>query len=192
LKTCNGNGVHCEESQQSVVTPNHTNINYNLQNSTIQNHIQTQNNIEQVVIMNFGNEKIDHITDEMKDRWLQLLNGRGIMKAIEHVHFLPDRPENHNIILDGKDRKILKVFQNDKWTRRGARDVTDQLIDNGRRMLMERYVESPIQEQDRETRTIYTDIILTDKRRRPEAYYNVADQIIAQIIDITEQRNSKE
>lgn len=179
LKICKG-----KQEYQLAIHGDHNSI-VNTTNNTLNttNNIDTQQNIgtqNNIVVMNFGNEKIDHITDDMKDRWLKLLNGKGIMKAIENVHFLEDCPENHNIKLDGNDRKILKVFHNDRWTRRATSEITDLLIENGRRMLMERYIESPVQEEDR-------DILTTDKQKKPNVYYNIVNQILAKVIDITEQ-----
>ncbi len=162
-----------------VIQDNHGNVHIT--------NIGQQNNVQNITIVNFGQEKIDHITDDMKDKWLKMLRGSGVIKAIEEVHFNPSVPENHNIMFDGNSRKILKVFENDKWSRRASSEITEILISNGRRMLMERYMDSPVFVEDRDTRQIYQDILTTDKQQRPDVYYKIVNQIIAKIIDITEE-----
>ena len=77
---------------------NTTNIN-----STVNNTI---------VLNNYGEEDLSHITDSLKMKLLKIPYGM-IPKMIEHVHF--SKPENKNIMItNGRDNK-LKIFKNNKW-----------------------------------------------------------------------------
>lgn len=146
-------------------------------NGTIHNHIT----------LNFGSESTGHITEEQMNNWVQLLRGSGIMKYLEAVHFNPEVKQNHNIKLDGGSHKIMKVFHNDTWVRRAATEVTELLIASGRGSLLDHYLQSgPIQEADRDTRTIYTDLLNTTAQDQPNIYYKIAKQILCKIIDLTE------
>lgn len=166
----------------SSSTFNHCTVNMNTNNNNITN-----------IVLNFGSEKTDHITSEQKDTWVKMLRGRGIMKLLEAVHFNPDVPENHNMLLDGNSRKVIKVFQNDAWVRRAFSEVSELLIANSKNALMDHYLNSPpLQEEDKEDRMIYTDLLSTNMDQKPNIYYKLVNQILCKIIDVTESMLSEE
>ncbi len=177
------NVVAASPPAQGQIQTINGNNNNNTYNQCTTNVNVTNNNI----ILNFGNESAEHITKEQKDSWVQMLRGRGIMKFLEAVHFNPEIPQNHNILLDGTSRKVLKVFQNDKWVRRAASEVTDILIANGKNTLLDHYLNSPpLREADKDGHIIYTDLVNTSAESKPNIYYKLVNQIICKIIDVTE------
>jgi hypothetical protein len=86
---------------------------------TIQ-HIETQNNTinnitnnnNTYIINNYGNERIDYLSNE--DMYNILISCNNIPLYIEQKHFNKDFPENHNIQYDDK-LKRCKIKENDKW-----------------------------------------------------------------------------
>jgi len=83
------------------------NNNDNSKNKTI-------NNITNVTINAFGEEKIDYITDEKKIKYCKE-NYKSLKTYLNDVHFNPDHPENHNIKLQNKKEKMCLIMENNKW-----------------------------------------------------------------------------
>ena len=97
---------------------NTTNIN-----STINNTI---------VLNNYGEEDMSHITDSLKMKLLKIPYGM-IPKMIEHVHF--SKPENKNIIITNSRDNKLKIFKNNKWVFQDKSKTLNDLVDNNYFML---------------------------------------------------------
>ena len=91
-------------------------------NNTIKN-----NNIQ---INNYGNEKIDYITDKV---FMKLLSTplSAIPKLIELKHFNPKHPENHNIKITNIHDKFAKIYKDNKWLISHKKDVILDLVENG-------------------------------------------------------------
>ena len=83
------------------------NNNDNSKNKTI-------NNITNVTINAFGEEKIDYITDEKKIKYCKE-NYKSLKTYLNDVHFNPNHPENHNIKLQNKKEKMCLIMENNKW-----------------------------------------------------------------------------
>ena len=94
---------------------NTTNIN-----STINNTI---------VLNNYGEEDLSHITDTLKTQLLKIPYGM-IPKMIEHVHFNKKKPENKNIILTNSRDNKLKIYKNNKWIFCDKSETLNDLVDN--------------------------------------------------------------
>jgi hypothetical protein len=84
------------------------NNNDNSKNKTI-------NNITNVTINAFGEEKIDYITDEKKIKYCKEVY-KSFKTYLNDVHFNPEHPENHNIKLQNKKEKMCLIMENNnKW-----------------------------------------------------------------------------
>jgi hypothetical protein len=106
---------------QNMINNNNTNNTNNTQNINTQNNVGTQN----IIINNFGTERIDHITYE--DVMNMLMQGvNTIPKYIEKKHFDKDFPENHNIIYTKENK--CQVFEQDAWKEKNLSLVSSKLV----------------------------------------------------------------
>ena len=85
----------------------------------------TQNN--QIVLNNFGNEDISHLTDKFMQRLLSIPYV-SVQKIIEKVHFSKKKPENKNIALTNKKEDMIKIYKNNKWKYQSRDEIMDEII----------------------------------------------------------------
>ena len=85
-----------------------------------------QNNI---IINNYGDEDMSHITNKIKNELLKIPYG-AIPKLIESVHFNDEKPENKNILMPNKKENMLKVYDGDKWIYKNKNETIRDLIDS--------------------------------------------------------------
>ena len=108
----------------------HVNV---LNNNTI-NNIDTQNNlnvdkmnVDNVKVVKFGNEDISYISDDL----FQSILGHGyksVEEFVDHTHFNPDHPENHNIyIADIKNNYVL-LYDGSQWNIKDRDEAIEDLI----------------------------------------------------------------
>jgi hypothetical protein len=115
--------------------PNIQNIT-NIENQNITNNNNIQNNI---IINNFGNERLNHITDEDIQRILT--SGiNTIPLYIEKKHFDKNFPENNNIIYTKENK--CKVMENDKWQEKNLELLSSKLIQDNSEYLLLYYDEN--------------------------------------------------
>ena len=96
-----------------------------------------QNNI---ILNNYGNEDISHITDTLKNELLKIPYG-AIPKMIEAIHFNDEKPENKNIVIPNKKENLVKVFQGDKWIYKNKDDTITDLVDSKYMIMDDHYDE---------------------------------------------------
>lgn len=171
-----------EKKCTHVINNNNINTQNNIttQNINTQNNIGTQNN---TIIMNFGCEKLDHITDEMKHKWASMIKGLGIFSAINAIHFNPKVPENHNIRLgDNNSRKFFNVFDDQKWITKARFEVSDILIKNSKRLLSHKFIELYDNETDIDKKIIIQKELMMDDQ---SVYNEICTKILAKVINIT-------
>jgi len=94
-----------------------------------------QNNI---ILNNYGNEDLSHITDAIKSTLLKIPYG-AIPKLIEKVHFNNEKPENKNIVLPNKNEKLVKVFDGDKWIYKDKGATITDLVDSKYMLIDDHY-----------------------------------------------------
>ena len=107
------------------------NTNVNIDNSTkIQNNIDTQNNLKvdgDVKLVKFGNENLSYISDDI----FKSILGRGFMsieELVDHSHFHPDHPENHNIYIANIQTDYVVIYNGAKWNINKKEDVFEDII----------------------------------------------------------------
>jgi hypothetical protein len=107
-------------------------INNSINNMIIQNNntkINTQNNLnmDNVKLVKFGNEDISYISDDIYHSIL----GKGyksVEEFVDHTHFNPDHPENHNIyIADIKNNYVL-LYDGLQWNIKDRDEAIEDLI----------------------------------------------------------------
>jgi hypothetical protein len=109
---------------------------------TVQNiqHIETQNNTinnitnnNTYIINNYGNERIDYLSNE--DMYNILMSCNNIPLYIEQKHFNKNFPENHNIQYDDKSKRC-KIKENDKWKTINLSLMSTKLINDSSNSLL--------------------------------------------------------
>jgi hypothetical protein len=110
------------------------------------NHIQTQNNIENqsvnIVVNSFGNENIDHLTDQIICKIIKTAPFTSVPLLIKKIHFDPDHPENHNIKITNKKLNYAEIVRDNKWVTANKKKVIDDVIQKSYELLDEKYSEN--------------------------------------------------
>lgn len=91
------------------------------------------------IVLAFGNEDTNFITDNMKIQILQ--NGlKSVQKYIELVHCNKDKPENKNIYISNRKNMngSIMVYDGESWKLR-SNDYIDTLRDKGIEFVEEQY-----------------------------------------------------
>ena len=123
--TCNARSIiHAREpkkTQETKIT--------NIQNIQTQNNIQNNN----LVINNFGSERIDHISHS--DILKMLMSGINTLPMyIEKKHFDKNFPENNNIIYTKENK--CKVLENNRWKEKDIGLLSSKLLKDNTQVLL--------------------------------------------------------
>ena len=110
-----------------------------------------QNNI---IINNYGDEDMTHITDKIKNELLKIPYG-AIPKLIESVHFNDEKPENKNIVMPNKKENMLKVYHGDKWIYKNKNETIRDLIDS-KYMIIDNHYDKVKSDVPNGTQSSYT------------------------------------
>ena len=98
------------------------------------NRTLNDNRIFNVFINNYGEERLDYLSNDMMHNILQKCDN-SIPLYIENKHFNKDFPENHNIKYDEKSKKC-KIKENNKWKNVNISFISSKLItDNSETLL---------------------------------------------------------
>jgi len=126
------------KNNTQIQTQNQNNIQ-TLNNTKIQNqNNQTNNNI---IINCFGSENLDYITDKVILHCMDKIYG-SIPLLIEKIHFDPDHPENHNIMIPNKKMPQAKIMNQERvWQFVQKKNAIDDMIDIGYSILDEKFQE---------------------------------------------------
>ena len=111
------------------------NMNINIDKKMINNtqhinNIDTQNNLNvdgSVKLVKFGDENLSYISDDL----FKSILGRGfkaVEELVDHSHFHPDHPENHNIYIANIQTDYVVIFNGAKWTINRKEDVFEDII----------------------------------------------------------------
>lgn len=80
---------------------------------------QIQNVTQHIVILNCGEENIDHFRQmplqQLKDKIGFDKNPSTHIEAYKLIHLDPQHPENHNLLLTDRDSDQVHFFGNDNW-----------------------------------------------------------------------------
>jgi len=103
----------------NTANQSHNTQHINSHNPTTNNTANTNsnNNITQNITINsYGKENLDYIDDNFFKHLLKIPFG-GIPKLIRMIHYHPDHPENHNVLLNvsGKQNNLAKTWDGDEW-----------------------------------------------------------------------------
>src|SRR6185369_3536358 len=104
--------------------------------TTINNNNQTINNqtINIIIVNNYEDTNLDKITDRTYNKIIKDADEayQIIPRLIKEIHFNPDVPENHNIVLSNKTKnnKHLQVYRNGHWEIENKAIEIDNLIND--------------------------------------------------------------
>jgi hypothetical protein len=101
---------------------------------TIGTNIENQQNNISIVMNNYGQESMTHLTHEFLNHCL-LNPSKGLTSLIEKIHYNPELPENHNLRHKSTKQCILQKFINQNWHDCDASNTLDELIKKGYRIL---------------------------------------------------------
>ena len=178
-------------TNQNVVHAHDVTLNQN----TLFSNNNIQQNIQQNIHINcFGKEDLEGLlSPEYLDARLRELNGKGIYRIVEDAHFHKERPQNHNIRMGSRKRKLLRIKEEDGWKMRANADILDTLIGNYKRVLTNRSFEPDFRKKyEDDFLQIQQDLQKFDKRSNPTEYFKCCRKILALIENMETNTSSKE
>ena len=140
--------------RQLTVTKNKTINNNNNNNNTLTNNTMLTNNNQNILnnniinntnklevkILAYGKEDICHISDD--DYKLILNRGfKSVEELVKQIHFNKNRPENHNIHISNMRDNYVMVFDGNKWLLRNRQATIDDLYDDKKNILVDKFDE---------------------------------------------------
>ena len=122
---------HVKKCKNSAMDPVNNILHDNrkiIDNST-NTKIDTQNNmnVDNVKLVKFGDENLSYISDDL----FKSILGRGfksVGELIDHSHFHPDHPENHNIYIANIRNDYVVIYDGKKWNINKKEDVFEDII----------------------------------------------------------------
>ena len=102
----------------------------NIQNQQINIHIN-----------NFGTENIDYLNEKFVKTLLEMPY-KALPKLIKTIHFNPNHPENHNIMITNKKLPFIRIWKDNKWEVHDKHEVLNNMVDKGFNILDDKYQES--------------------------------------------------
>ena len=113
-----------EERKPVATTMNITNNMNNIDHST---------NITNYITVNpFGKENMDYLTRAVILKLCKKANFRNeiIPRLVKQVHFNPEHPENHNILMTNLRAGYGKVYNGEDYVIETVKDIVDKVMDN--------------------------------------------------------------
>ena len=106
---------------------------------TITNNTFNQTN--NIVLNNYGNEDLSHITSTLLDKLIA--NPHEMINSLTKIiHFNDQKPENMNIYIPNKNQKYIKVYKNNKWLLEEKKDTIPDIVDKNYNILDSHYEDS--------------------------------------------------
>ena len=100
----------------------------------------TQNNFNNIKLVAFGQEDLSYITDHVNKRMINK-GFQSVPKLVEFVHFNKNKPEHHNVYISNMRDNYAMIFDGKKWRLNDRTEVIDQLMDDKKFYLLEKFDE---------------------------------------------------
>ena len=127
-----------------VLEVNNDNINVsNISNvQYINNNIQNNQNIhmENVKLIKFANEDLSEIKNDVYKKFINS-GFKSVPNLIEHVHFNPHNPNQHNIYISNMKNTFILVFDGEKWEVKDRDDIIEDMMNSKTDHLLEKFDE---------------------------------------------------
>lgn len=150
---------------------NNNNINGN--ENKINNNINSNNTI---IINNYYEPNVEHITDHCLHYLLVKMPGKLIQKLLKYIWFDLNHPENHSIYAINRIKS--KIYNNGEWIEKDTEGIAEELREKLYEILKEKYNEGKYKEE-----------ILKFMERRENKY--LKDGEIMNIMDMIFKRRGK-
>ena len=115
-------------------TTNNNATNQNINNGTVINNNYNFN------LLPYGKENMDHL----KDNDYKFIINKGfnsVNTLLEKVHFNEKVPENHNVFIGNIKNGDISVFDGKVWNLKDKKEFLDDLYDNKKNMLVDKFEE---------------------------------------------------
>lgn len=143
LKVNNTNLIGINDINGNNINGNNNNININNINQTINQNIN-------IVLHNFGEEDISHITSEYLDKCLLSIS-KGIPSVVEKIYYDELKKENKTVVIKSSKNEQVKIYKNGIWTICPYHEILPEMVKKGGLLLYDHYLYSPSTEKIRET-----------------------------------------
>ena len=122
--------------------------NININNGKIENNVitnkNTQNNIvnnyNNIKLIAFGEEDLSYISDEVCKKILNK-GFQSVPNLVQFVHFNKNKPEHHNVYISNMRDNYVMIYDGDKWKLSDRSEILDQLLEDKRFYLVEKFEE---------------------------------------------------
>ena len=116
--------------------PNIQNITNNITNNTNIDNSITNNNTNNIIINNFGSERIDYLTfDNLQEIFRKGINN-SIPSLIKEKHFNPNFPENNTIKPNKKNNTKCFIRKDNNWLLSTMSIICDKIIKENSYLLL--------------------------------------------------------
>jgi hypothetical protein len=79
-------------------------------------NINSNNTTNNILVHNFGNEKIDYLSNDYYTKLLKYNYGKDtFLKLSNEIYLNKDKPENSTIKINNVNNKLCKIKKDDKW-----------------------------------------------------------------------------
>ena len=116
---------------REVETPRQVNIGNTTNNNNITNN---NNNTVNIKVLAYKDTDISHLTDRDYQRALNRAS-MCIPQILEKVHFDPEKPENHNVVISSMNNKYIKLHDGQNWNIRGREETVEDLFADAEDLL---------------------------------------------------------
>lgn len=125
---CHGNKIHHQllEIKQILKDNEKNSKKESIFNQQINNYTQI-NNYMDVKKNAFGEENVDHLTNNLLDKVIKNPQ-MGIIRLIKAIHFDPKFPENMNVKMNNKKEPYLDVYDGEKWEKKDKTQTIQNLL----------------------------------------------------------------
>ena len=104
-------------------------------NTTNNNNItNNNNNTVNIKVLAYKDTDISHLTDRDYQRALNRAS-MCIPQILEKVHFDPEKPENHNVVISSMNNKYIKLHDGQKWNLRDREETVEDLFADAEDLL---------------------------------------------------------
>lgn len=121
--------------KNNILTNNYVNNNTNnithqhINNNTVINNNNNQNINININLLSYKDTDVSHLTDKDYIDSINRINN-CVCEYIKRLHFNPNKPENHNIIISNKRSNELHLFKENMWYIEDKKETIDDLIEN--------------------------------------------------------------
>jgi len=118
---------------REVETPRQVNIG-NTSNNTTNNTTTTNNQTINIKVLAYKDTDVSHLTDRDYQRAFNRAS-MCIPQILKKVHFDPEKPENHNVVISSMNNKYIKLHDGQKWNLRDREETIEDLFADAEDLL---------------------------------------------------------